>query len=163
MEAPRPAFRAVELRDDGPPDYLEAVAHAGQQPVELLVAQVGLARQELADAGLADPAEAGQVSLGGARLAHHLAEHVASSGHIRIIAVDAINLAENMAAGTRLRPHRIPAGPGSLRFPHKKPTDKRAYPALGGTATGMRTPSQVYAWSRCRRTPSPPTSPGLTN
>jgi hypothetical protein len=65
---------------------LEAVAHARQQPVKLLIAQVDLARQELADAGLAHTAEAGQLGLGGARFAHHLAEHLTASRHVNIIA-----------------------------------------------------------------------------
>jgi hypothetical protein len=58
---------------------LRLCAHAGQQPVELVVAQLDRAGQELADAGLADAAEAGQLGLGGARFAHHLAEQVTTS------------------------------------------------------------------------------------
>ena len=44
----------------------------------------------MADAGLANAADAGQSGLGGARLAHHLAEQFATSRHVTTIALDAI-------------------------------------------------------------------------
>jgi hypothetical protein len=40
VEPPGPPLGAGELRDHGPPGHFEAVAHAGQQPVELVVTQV---------------------------------------------------------------------------------------------------------------------------
>jgi hypothetical protein len=92
VEPPRPPLGAGELGDHGPPSDFEAVAHAGQQPVELVVAKLDRAGQELADAGLADTAETGQLGLGGARFAHHLAEYLATFRHIKIIASYAIDL-----------------------------------------------------------------------
>jgi hypothetical protein len=80
VEPPGPPLGTGEVRRDGPSGHFEAVTHAAQQPVDLLVTQVDLAREELADAGLADAAEAGQSDVGSARFAHHLTEHVASAG-----------------------------------------------------------------------------------
>ena len=92
MEPPGPALGAAELRDHRPSGHFEAVANAAQQPVELVVAQLDLAGQELADAGLPDAAEAGQLGLGGARFAYHPAGQVATSRHIAVIASNAIDL-----------------------------------------------------------------------
>jgi hypothetical protein len=92
VEEPGPPLRAGEVRDDRPPKHFEAITHARQQPVKLLVAQVDLAREELADTGLAHTTEAGQAGLGGARFAHHLAEYLATFRHIKIIASYAIDL-----------------------------------------------------------------------
>jgi hypothetical protein len=39
VQASGPPLGAGELGDDRPPDHFEAVAHAGQQPVELVIAQ----------------------------------------------------------------------------------------------------------------------------
>ena len=63
VQPPGPPFGAVEVRRDGPPGHFKAVTHTGKKSVELLVAQVDLARKELADAGLANAAEAGQAAL----------------------------------------------------------------------------------------------------
>ena len=92
MEPPGPPLRASELRDHRPSGHFEAVAHAGQQPVELVVAQLDRAGQELADTGLVNAAETGQLGLGGARFAHHLAEQVATPRHVKTIASDAMYL-----------------------------------------------------------------------
>ena len=67
VEPPGPPLGTGEPGNHWPPGHLEAVSHAAQQPVELVVAQLDCAGQELADAGLADTAEAGQLGLGGAR------------------------------------------------------------------------------------------------
>lgn len=40
VEVPRPAFGAGELGNDGPANDLKTAAHARQEPVELLVAEV---------------------------------------------------------------------------------------------------------------------------
>lgn len=81
VELPRSAFGAGELGDDGPADDLEAAAHAGQEPIELLVAEVDAFRQETADARLTHAAEPGQIGLGGARLDHHLAQQLTPTRH----------------------------------------------------------------------------------
>ena len=60
----------------------ESVAHARQQPVELLVAQINLAREELTDARLAYATEARQIGLGGAGFAHHRPQYLAPIAHI---------------------------------------------------------------------------------
>jgi hypothetical protein len=52
VQSPGASLGAGQLGDDGPPDNFELISHAGQQPVELLVAQVDLAGQEQADARL---------------------------------------------------------------------------------------------------------------
>lgn len=90
VEVPGSPLGPGQVGSDRPQDYFKAVAHAGQQPLELVVAQINLARQKLADARLVNAAETGQPGLGGARFAHHLAEQVAASRHTRIIAADAI-------------------------------------------------------------------------
>jgi hypothetical protein len=69
---------------------LESVAHTRQQPVELLVAQLNLVGEELADARLAYAAEARQFGLGGAGLAHHRPQYLTPVAHIATIAVGAI-------------------------------------------------------------------------
>jgi hypothetical protein len=61
VQLPRAAFRASQLGHDGTTYDLESKAHAGQQPVELIIADVDLAREEAADARLAHAAEPGQV------------------------------------------------------------------------------------------------------
>jgi hypothetical protein len=60
MEPPGPPLGTGELRDHRSSAHLEAIAHAGQQPVELIIAEVNCARKELADAGLANAAKARQ-------------------------------------------------------------------------------------------------------
>ncbi|MDT5362559.1 MAG: hypothetical protein QOC69_4321 [Mycobacterium sp.] len=62
-----------------------ALAHAGQQAVELLVAQVDLLGEELADAWLAHPAKARQFGLGGACLVHHRPQHLTPIAHTLLI------------------------------------------------------------------------------
>ena len=133
VEPPGSPLGAGELRDHGPPGHFEAVAHAGQQPVELVIAQLDLAGQELADAGLANAAKARQRGLGGARFAHHLAEQVTTSRHITGIASDAIRLVaaprlqqitglSSVRLGRRLSEHRIrSASPRSRRAARSAP------------------------------------------
>ena len=105
VKSPGPPLGAGEFRDHGAPGHLEAVAHAGQQPVELVVAEFDCARQELADTGLMDTAETGQLRLGGARFAHHLAEEITTLSHHATIAFHAI---EVIAKGGDL--HRFTSG-----------------------------------------------------
>jgi hypothetical protein len=57
VEPPGLTLGAGQLGDHWPPGHFEAVAHAGQQPVELVIAQLDRARPELADTRLADAAE----------------------------------------------------------------------------------------------------------
>src|ERR1700689_4145131 len=47
MEPPGPPLGAGELRDHRPSAHLEAIAHARQQTVELIIAQVNRAGKEL--------------------------------------------------------------------------------------------------------------------
>src|SRR5207253_3797445 len=83
---PRTPLGTGEIGNDRPPDHLEPIAHARQQPIELLITQVDLAGEELADARLANPAEARQLRLGGAGLEHHLPQQVTSVRHALTIA-----------------------------------------------------------------------------
>src|SRR5699024_11537066 len=85
VQTPRSSFGAGQLGYDGASDDLQAVAHAGQQPVKLLVAQLDLPGEELADAGLMHTADTRQFGLGGARLEHHLMKHVSTTGHAKSI------------------------------------------------------------------------------
>jgi hypothetical protein len=62
------------------------MAHAGQQTVELIVAQVDLLGEELADAWLTHAAEARQFGLGGACLVHHRPQHLTPIAHTPVIA-----------------------------------------------------------------------------
>lgn len=102
VESPGSPLGAGEIGDDGPAGHFEAVAHAGQQPVELVIAQLDRPGQELTDAGLVNAAEAGQLSLGGARFAHHLTEQIATSRHTAIIASNAIACAPRLVICGRL-------------------------------------------------------------
>jgi hypothetical protein len=133
VEPPGPPLGAGELGDRGSSDHFEAVAHAGQQPVELVVAQLDLAGQELADTGLANAAEARQCGLGGARFAHHLAEQVTASRHAIIIASYAIDL------GIRAKPQRITAAarPGGNATSYQT-RDRAAVGVAAGRFTALR-------------------------
>ena len=53
-------------------DDLEPVAHARQETIELIVTQLDLAGEELADAWLMDSADPGQLGLGDAGFKHHV-------------------------------------------------------------------------------------------
>ena len=90
VQLPGSAFRASQLGDDRASYDLEPEAHARQEPVELVVAEVDATREEAADARLADTAEPGQLGLRGARLEHHLAQHVTPTRHEQTIAVSAM-------------------------------------------------------------------------
>ena len=57
VKLPRPALGSGQLRHDWAPHDFQAETHARQQSVELLVAEVDLAGEELADARLTHPAE----------------------------------------------------------------------------------------------------------
>lgn len=61
VQLPRAAFGASQLGDDGASYDLEAEAHARQETVELVVADVDLAGEEAADARLTHTAESGQI------------------------------------------------------------------------------------------------------
>jgi hypothetical protein len=62
-------------------DDFEAVAHAGQQSVELLIAEFNLVGEELADARLVYATEPRQLRLGGACLVHHRSQYIAPITH----------------------------------------------------------------------------------
>ncbi len=40
MELPRASFGSVEFRYDGTSHHFEAVSHAGEQPIELIIAEL---------------------------------------------------------------------------------------------------------------------------
>ena len=71
----------VSLGTTGAAYDFQLIAHAGQEALELVVAEVDPAGEEAADARLPHTAEPGQVRLRGARLEHHLAQHVATTRH----------------------------------------------------------------------------------
>src|SRR6202046_3257758 len=58
---------------DGSQAPAQPIPHARQQPVELLVAQLDLPREELTDARLPHPTETRQLRLAGTRVEHDLA------------------------------------------------------------------------------------------
>ena len=60
VQPPRAPLGAAEFGPHWSPDDFEPVPHARQQPVELLVTQVDLSGEELADARLPHTAEARQ-------------------------------------------------------------------------------------------------------
>ena len=109
VELPRPTFGASELGKDGPANDLEAAAHARQEPVELLVAEVDALRQETADARLSHAAEPGQIGLSGGRLDHHLAQQLTPTRHAQTIAVVAMaTVAASLTQMPRARPISSP-------------------------------------------------------
>ena len=61
VKPPRTPLRAGEVGPHLSPDDFEPIPHARQQPVELLVTQVDLSGEELADARLPHPAEPRQL------------------------------------------------------------------------------------------------------
>ena len=91
MQHPRPAFGVGEIRHHRAADDLQAIAHAREQPVELVVTQIDLAGQELADARLVDAAESGQLRLGDAGFQHHLTKQLTPFTHFVIIAKSAMS------------------------------------------------------------------------
>jgi hypothetical protein len=64
----------------------ELIAHAGQQPAELVIAEFNLVGEELADARLVYAAEPRQFRLGGARFMHHRPQHATTIAHPATIA-----------------------------------------------------------------------------
>src|SRR5437588_7899937 len=113
VQPPRTPLGTGEIGNDRPPDHLEPIAHARQQPIELLITQVDLAGEELADARLANPAEARQLRLGGAGLEHHLPQQVTSVRHALTIAKNTMGSALLLARPRVSRPEdhaRDPSG-----------------------------------------------------
>ena len=64
VQPPRAPLRAGEFGSHRSPNDFEPIPQARQQPVELLVTQVDLSGEELADARLPHPAKARQLRLG---------------------------------------------------------------------------------------------------
>src|SRR4029079_6160772 len=81
VKSPGTFGRAAQIQLDWMSDYLEAIAHAGQQAIEHVVAHLHPAGKVLADAGLTDSAVPRQLGLGGAGLQHHLTQDFAAARH----------------------------------------------------------------------------------
>jgi hypothetical protein len=91
VESPRPSFGAGQFGQDVTSDHLKSITHARQEPIELLIAQLDLSGNELADAGLMQTADTRQLGLGSACFEHHLTEQTTTARRTRIIAFCAID------------------------------------------------------------------------
>ena len=84
MQLPGPSLRTSQLRDDRSANDLELEAHAREQPIELVVTEINLSGEETTDARLTHAAGSRQTGLRGARIEHHLAQHVAPTDHTKL-------------------------------------------------------------------------------
>src|SRR5262249_26896004 len=81
VQPPGAPFGAGEIGAHWPPGDLKLISHAGQQPVELVIAQLDLPGEELADARLPHPAQTPQFRLAGARAEHDVAQYMTLIRH----------------------------------------------------------------------------------
>ena len=92
VHAPGAALGTREVRVYGLAADFESVAHARQQSVDLVIAEIDCAAQKLADAGLSDTTDSRELRLARPGCSHDVAKDVAGT-HDQTIAFYAIDLA----------------------------------------------------------------------